>query len=560
MTAEQKMASHPTSAQSSWFDREVRWLLSKARPAVFVAAGLLCALAVYLGIIAKFGTGPINVFHNDALWMLDNGWRVLNGQVPHRDFYSPLGAFEYWILGFGMLLARGSAQGLAFGTACFGLVVGIWSWLLSRRRLPVLFAALATLWLVFTVTCPTPLGFGSRFLSCAMMHNRQAYGLVGLVLVECAFAREKGTFASGLSSGIALVLLAFLKLNFFAVAAMMLFVTFPLARKELARLWGFLAGSAAALLAMAASLHFAMAPFFRDMVFLLHAHASLTLTAALTAAGTCAKSLAVWLVAVLMVAVIVTRSTAERWNRQALTLIALTCIVLASGALFLTTDTLESECTLAFLWTIVLLEQVAAVHLRVPESQKLFTVALIALGLGSIASDLFPDVASAATLLSYQSAPAKSQGLRVDAPGMEDMRFYDSTAFYDKVTAGDGDGTYYANVLNDGLSLLRAQSAQQETLFVLGFTNPFSYLLRRSPAEGGSSFLFIPTSITQNHMPSNDRIFGNADLMMLPAYESTHRDSDQFIENYYRGYLLENFRFVGKSKYWSLYRRIKPLR
>jgi hypothetical protein len=138
---------------------------------------------------------------------------------------------------------------------------------------------------------------------------------------------------------------------------------------------------------------------------------------------------------------------------------------------------------------------------------------------------------------------------------MENIRFYDSTAFYDNVRAGDGDGNYYVKVLNDGLALLRGQSRKDESILVLGFTNPFSYLLRRKPAEGGSSFLFIPTSITPDHMPTVDRIFGDADVMMLPQYEGTHQQSDQFIQSYYRNYLLENFHFVAKSQDWSLYRR-----
>jgi hypothetical protein len=553
-----KIASDSTPIkEGSWFDREVRWLRMDTLRAVWIAAAVLGVLIAYLGVIARLATGPINVFHNDALWMLDNGWRVLNGQVPHRDFYTPLGALEYWILAGGMLLARGSAQGLEMGFACFGLVIGIWSWLLSRWRLPALFALLVTAWIVFTVSSPSPLGFGPEFLSCAMIQNREAYGLAGIVLVECAFARERARFGGGLSSGIALILLAFLKLNFFGVAGLMLLASVPLRRDELPRLWGFLAGLFSATLVISILLRFSFAAFFADMIFVLHAHAPLTLAATMTGVVTCAKSGAVWLVAALMVTLLVLAAPARRWNRRSITLVALSCIVLASGPLFLQTNTLENRCTLASLWVIILVEQITAMHLQIREKQKPLTVVLIALGLGSIVTDLVPNIASVANVGIYQSPATKKEGLRIDAPGMENMRFYDSTAFYDSVKAGDGDGTYYVKVLNDGLALLRGQSRNDESILVLGFTNPFSYLLRRKPAEGGSSFLFIPTSITPDHMPAVDRIFGDADLMMLPQYEGTHQQSDQFIQNYYRNYLLENFHFVAKSQDWSLYRRNK---
>ena len=139
---------------------------------------------------------------------------------------------------------------------------------------------------------------------------------------------------------------------------------------------------------------------------------------------------------------------------------------------------------------------------------------------------------------------------------MENMRFYDSTAFYKGATKmGDGDGAYYVECVNDGLAQLTRDSKQEETILALGFHNPFSYLLRRQPAKGGSSYLLMGNSITEKHMPSEKKVFGDADLMVLPDNEGTHRSSDLFIEHYYRPDLSQNFNFVSRSKFWILYRR-----
>ncbi len=554
MNSEQKLASNPAStSNATFFDREIGWLRANAGAASWIAFVVLCALILYLIVIARLGTGPINVFHNDAFWMLDNGWRVLNGQVPHRDFYSPLGPLEYGILAGGMLLAKGSAQGLSIGFAAFGFVVGVWGWLLARQRLPALFAVLVTAWLVFTAISPTPLGFTAQYLTCAMIHNRQGYALLGIVLVECAFANEKARFWGGFSSGAAFILLGFLKLNFFGVAGLMLLASAPFTKVELPRLGGLLAGAAGVIAAFALYPHFSLTAFIADMQFVLHAHAPLSIASTLAETVTCAKSGGVWLVIAMMAAIMAMRRPDQRWSRQTLIFAMLTLIVLASGPLFLQTNSLENRCLLASLWIIILLDQVCAIHPLAKE--KLITVVLIALSIGSIATDLGSNLASTFSLVSYQSPDVKAAGVRIPAYGMENVRLYDSTSFYDKVRAGDGDGTYYANCLNDGLSLLRNQSSPNESILVLGFINPFSYLLQRKPAEGGSSFLMLPTSLTETHMPPVDRVFGNADLMMLPDYEGTHRASDQFIQAYYRGYLLQNFHFVAKSQYWSLYRR-----
>jgi hypothetical protein len=556
MKAQLGRTSLPVStSDASFFDREVNWLRIDARKARWIVLAFLSTLILYLVVIAKFASGPINVFHNDALLLLDDGWRVLNGQVPHRDFNSPLGPLEFWIVGGGMLLAKGNAQGIALGIAAFGLMIGAWGWLIAGRRMLPLFALLVAAWLVLTATSPTPLGFDPRFLSCAMIYNRQGYALLGIILLECAFAHEKSRFWAGFSSGSALILLAFLKLNFFGVAALLLLATLPLSRVELSRLWGLLTGAAAIVLGFFLYPRFSLSAFFANMSFVSRARgSSLTLEGTIHGTMTCAKSGTVWLALAMAFVIIRSFAPTDRFRRKNLLLILLTFVVLASGPLFLQTNSLENRCQLALLWVIILLEQVSAIHLRTHE--KLVTVILVALSLGSIASTLAPDVASAFNLIRYQSPIEQARAARIAAPGVERLAFYDSTEFYEGATkTGDGAGTYYVSCINDGLGLLHSQSRPEETILVLGFHNPFSYLLRRKPAKGGSAYLYMNNSMTESHMPSIENVFGDADLMVLPDYEGTHRASDQFIQNYYHRYLLQNFHFVAKSQYWSLYRR-----
>ena len=556
MRAEEEQSSDPVlHSESAWFDREIGWLRAKSRKTHWIVAAVLGALVLNVFLVAVLSTGPINVFHNDALLLLDDGWRVLNGQMPHRDFNSPLGPVEFWLVGVGMFLSHGSAQGIAIGIAAFGMLLGIWSWLICRTRMPALFALLITAWVVFTATCPTPLGFDPRYLSCAMIYNRQGYALLGIILIECAFARERSRFLGGASSGIALIILVFLKLNFFGIAAVMLLATVPITRDELPRLWGLLSGLGAGFLAFLLYPRFSIAAFFKNMSFVSHARqSSLNSAGLLHGASTCAKSGGVWLVAAMIIAIVVLIAPRERRRRDIMTLVLLSLIVLASGPLFLATNSLENRCQLASLWSIVLLDQVSALHLRLKDN-KIVTLVLVAACLGGVVAALVPEVISTLSLLTYQSAAQKASGIRIAAPGMQNVRFYDSTSFYDMVKAGDGDGTYYADCLNDGMALLKAQSRPDETILALGFHNPFSYLLRRKPAEGGSSYLFMNNSISESAMPPVNWVFGNADLMILPEYAGTHRDSDQFIQNYYRTYLLQNFHFVAKTQYWSLYRR-----
>ena len=193
-------------------------------------------------------------------------------------------------------------------------------------------------------------------------------------------------------------------------------------------------------------------------------------------------------------------------------------------------------------------------HLRIG-SHKLITLVVTAASIGSIVAALTPEIASTLNLVAYHNSGRMAAGIRVAAPGIRDVYLYDSTDFYDKVPFGDGDGTHYAESLGDGMDLLRRQSNPDETILALGFYNPFPYLLRRMPARGGSAFLFVGNSISGSDMPPAEWVFDHADLMMLPTYEGTHKESDQFIQDYYRPYLAQNFHFVAKSQDWALYRR-----
>jgi hypothetical protein len=556
MKTEQGTISNPVAtSDTAFFDREIGWLRIDARKTRWIALATFFLCLLDMAVIARFASGPINVFHNDALILLDDGWRVFNGQVPHRDFYSPLGPLEYGIMGLGMLLSRGGPQAIALGTAIFGFAVGLWGWLLSRRRMPPLFGLMIAAWLILTSTAPTPLGFDNRFLSCAMIYNRQGYALLGLILLECAFARRDPRFWGGASSGAALILLGFLKLNFFGVAGLLLLVSLPLCRVELPRLWGFATGAGATLLAFLAYPRFSILAFLSDMAAAIQGRgSSLKLKDAIDAIGKCAQSGGVWMVVAGIIALIYFTSPGRRLRRPTATFTLLSLVVLASGPFFVQTNALESGCQLATLWLIIMLERLSAIHLKRNEG-KILTLALVAMGVGGIAAGVLPDVAGTFSLLQYQSAQMKASGLTIAAPGMERLRFYNTNSFYDQETkGGDGDGTYAAECLNDGVELLSSHSQPGESVVSLGFYNPFSYLLRRKPAQG-SSFLLVGNSISQAHMPDPGRVFDHADLIMLPDYQGTHRASDLYLQDYYRAYLLQHFHFVAKSQYWSLYRR-----
>jgi hypothetical protein len=530
-------------------DRAMKWLLAGERETRWVRWALVLAAGFYFICLAMLETGPINAYANDVLVLLDGGWRLLNGQAPYRDFYLAHGPLEFMVTAFGMLLAHNSPQGIAIGNAAVGITVGVWGWLLSRLRMPAVPALIVAAWLILTATSPTPLGSAWNVVSCAMSYNRHGYAFQGIVLVECAFASERSRFWGGVSSGVALILLAFLKLSFFGAAFLLLLATAPLRREEMGRAWGILAGVSCTVAAFSLYLRSAIPAFLSDMLFATQARgASLTVHGILGDIAGSAELVTLAIMTILA-ALLVSRGKVWQWHGVRLMLVG--CIVIATADLLRRTDTNESGFQLAALWTVVILGYLTAAYPRAKE--KTAIAAVIALSLGGIAAQFFANAESVKTLLGYSSPSNRSMGASIAGEGMGRLKFYD----LDDASAPSSidSNRFYAACVNDGLALLARSSTPEESVLTLGFHSPFSYILRRKPAAGGSPILIFGYTISRTHLLAANRVFGNADLIMVPHYPSSHQTSDTDLEEAYHSYLSQHFSFVASTQWWSLYRR-----
>ncbi len=516
-------------------ERHCRWL-------VWALAG---TVLLYVACVAAFGTGPINVDCNDALVLLDGAWRIVNGQIPHRDFYLALGPLEFLIGAGGMWLTHFTPKGLSVGIAIAGACVGIWAWGIARQRMPPVTASLVASWATLMATCPAALDSTPNAVGCDMIYNRLGYALLGIVLVECAFVDVHGRFWGGVSSGAILVLLLFLKLNFFGAAVLLLLVTVPIRRQEVRRLWGILAGATAVLASFSVYLRFALRAFIADMWLATQARSrSLSLR---ETAGVIPGSGSVATLLILTVLTVLLVSPGRFRHSQGVRTILLACMTIAVSGLLRSTDALEIGLHLLALWGVILVAQLAAAY---PEAREKAAVAVLAaVGLGGIAATFYTDGLAMRALLKYRLTPRWSAGTSIAGYRMEGLRFFDDPDIYAMYS---DNGHRYAIYVSDGVQLLESLSSPTEKVGTVGFHNPFSYVLRRKPATGGSPFLLLGNNVQLAHLPDPQRMFGNADLIMEPH---SHHSSDQQLEDAYRPYLLQHYSLAGQSQWWTLYRR-----
>ena len=545
--------SSSSDGSASFVDRAMAWLMVSERESRWIRWGLVFFAGVYLACLAKFQVGPNNRWGWDTLMLLDGGWRILNGQIPHRDFYLALGPLEDMLVAFGMLLAGGTPQGIAIGNAIFGLTVGIWGWILSRSRMPAVPAMLLTAWLILIATSPTPLGVHSDVLSAAMIYNRHGYGLLGIVLVECAFSSERSRFWGGFSTGVALTLLAFLKLNYFGVGALLLIATAPSSRKEMWRAGGVVAGIAATFAVFSMYLRFAIPAFLADMAFVLQAHGSSSMLRSILSESAANAELVSLAIFTVVTAYLVTKG--KLWKLHRVRLCLLGCIVIGSGILFRRTNGADLGDLLPSLWTVVLISMLLAAYQQ-RNKEKMAVFVLVTVALGGTVSQFVTGAETMRTLLTYSLPSTRSKGVTPAVNGLGSLRFYDAH-YAPGVWTGDS-GHLYVATLNDGLALLENSSTQSESVMTLGMQNPFSYLLRRRPALGGSPWLYLDNNLSREHKLEASRVFGDAALIMVPDAEKEFGSASQndiFLQQAYQPYLLQHFTLVARSQWWSLYRR-----
>ena len=522
----------------------MRWFGGRKSKHSWIVWALPGLIVIYLACIALFGTGPVGNCGNDTLIFLNGAWRILNGQIPHRDFYLALGPLEYMIMAAGLLITRGTPQGLSVGIALSGVIAAFWGWWIAQSRMGTIPAILVASWIAVTATAPAPLGMPA-WVSCAMAYNRLGYALLGVLLVECAFVREHAHFRGGFSSGVIAILLLFLKLSFFGAAALFLLGTFPLRRADGRRWLGILAGAAASLAAFSAYLHFALPAFVNDMLLAIDSRGSRLSWIRIVGRLPGISEIAIVFTLTVLASFLAGRG--KFWSGRGLVTLLLGCSTIVASAVLTATNARESDFRMTSFWLFVLAAQLAEVY---PGTKEKTAVAVLALvGIGGVVSQFYLDYYSMTVLLRYRLTRVWSTGAVIPGSGVDMLRFFDGPSL------GGDNGRLYVTDVTDGLHLLESHSAPGETVATIGFHDPFTYLERRKPALGGSTWLLLGNNISRAHLPPAQRVFGDADLIMEPHYESSHYESDQLIEQAYQGYLTEHYSLVAQSASWMLYRR-----
>ncbi len=512
---------------------------------------VICGTALFIGSV------PTRVFGHDVFFLLENGWRVVNGQRPHIDFASPWGPVTFLITGLGLTLSGFTVDGIGYGNAIFALLIGIWSYRIVRDRLEHIPQILISLYLVGLVVAPYPLGWGVFHTSYAMVYNRYGYALLGLIMLESfetigGQRREKEERIGGFSSGVAAGLALFLKITYFFVAALLIGGSVFLRELSRRRLMGMFAGFSLVTIAMLAYLGFDIQAVLRDWKMAAGARAGSVSFLEL-------KWKIIWNTPYLvLIAWLGFRGSLavedSRPGRRNFQLLLFAFLVIAADILLIFSNQQRTQLPLATIFSIIVVNKVVGRNRTVqdPDTDPARTSCRMALFAGSVLFLVgfaleFSGLTYGAMLKAW---PSNIHSVaRFTEPRLVPLLLYDG--FSDPRS----NGRQYVTYINEGIYLLRKNTSVDETVLTMDMVNPFPYALGHRPAVGGIAAAAYRYTISDMYRPSDERYFGTADVVMVPKRPALPA---VYFDGFYRIYepgLHDRFRLVAESNMWYLYKR-----
>jgi len=516
-----------------------------------VCLTVICGTAFFIGAV------PTRMFGHDIFFLLENGWRVVNGQRPHVDYASAWGPVTFLIAGLGLTLSGFTVDGIGYGNAIFGLLISLWSYRLVRDRLEPIPRILISLYLIGLVVAPYPLGWGVFHTSYAMVYNRYGYALLGLIMLESIETvggqrREKEEWIGGFSSGVAAGLALFLKITYFFVAALLIGGSVFLRGLSRRRLLGMIAGFPLVAIVMLAYLGFDIQAVLGDWKMAAGARAGSASFIELKwkfLVNTPYLVLIAWLG--IRASLAVGNALPGQRNFQLLVFAAL---VFAADILLIFSNNQRTQLPLSTIFSLVVVNKVVARNrtLQDPEADPARTSCRATLLAGGVFflvqfSLEFSGLAYGALLKAWPSN--LHSVVRFTGPRLVPLLLYDEP--YEPRS----NGRQYVTCVNEGIYLLRNNTSMDETVLTMDMVNPFPYALGRRPAVGGIAAAAYRYTLSDMYRPSDERYFGTADIVMVPKRPAL---PVWYFDAFYRIYesgLHDRFRLVAESDMWFLYRR-----
>jgi hypothetical protein len=514
-----------------------------------VAHGLTALLLLSIFAATWFvGIVPTRTHPYDSLFFAESGWRTLLGQRPHVDYYSPFGDGAQLLLAAGQWMAGGTLEGIGYLSACFGLLMGVWAYLLLYRRAPVALAVGAAGLLALLSVAPVSLGFSFAQSSQAMFYNRFCFAALALVILECFPLWGRHSLAGAISTGVICAFFLFMKGSYFMVAVVLAATSLVWDPAfSFRRIPVMLAGFLAAALPFALYLRFRFDLFFADLAMAGAARSAYLRSNTMRELFT----QDVWqLLVMLGVAVALGHHSRFRgtWRQWRYTVLA--AVLYCSGVLLMSTNAQPGRLPLNELWALV--AAVALFEIATRDSDRVTIATVGFLSLAVVLPNLTIDIGALANGMRLKYAHNAKYAYNIPIGGLAPWVMLDD---YHGVEEIFDTGAAIAPYVQDGVDLLRQNMRAGDRILTFDCYNPFPFLLGVAPPKGGMAAAVYPTVFNEEHHPPAGFFFRDTDVVMYPKQAAVKNEISSGLERIYGADLVRQFTVVAESSLWKLYRR-----
>ncbi len=530
-----------------------------------VVSGTVALAAICILLLLVPGRTYSGQYTHDVMIYLDGAHRVLDGQMPNRDFHTPLGLLAYLLPASGLWLTGTAGGMMPAATAVFLLILCPAVAYVSASRLSLSYAVLFSTLELGIAAMPAPVG--EAVPSFAMFYNRWGYVLLGLLFLLALPGRSGRAHRAADAAVAAFVLLAtfYLKVSYFAVGAV--FTAALLPDRGTRRL------AATALLITAGGIALVHLAWGGTAVYIDD------LRTAAAASGVVRGTLGLLFhVAILNLDTIVpfalvlgiSRLSGAPWG------VTLLCLFMAGSGLAIANQNTQA----AGILTLIPAAIVASMSFRGRAIAASWAAPTV---LALVASLALPPAISAADILVRHAVNASRGGssaqqyvANIDrfyvqevaipvagSPGLETSRsvYRDGSADLQSLAIIRSLSTRqvlaqpeYVWTLQDGIGLLRDRPDLGGSILVLDMANPMNALLGRHAPRGIESWYHNGRTFSETTYRSADSVFRDVDVVMLPR-APVSPPAHNLLMRLYGDRLQRDYDLVATSDYWRAYAR-----
>lgn len=526
---------------------------------------VLILVSIYF-LIVFWGITYLTASAYDTFVYFDGAWRLAMGQVPHKDFHTPLGALSYLLPYWGLVLNGGFAGSIElvsfFVAVAFALISICFLW----GRCSAFFSIMTVAYLSLLATVPMYVGYVTDKISLAMFYNRWGWAALTLILISYIRPKTYSTNRLILEAfllALLLTFLIFLKITYAVIGLMFLPVlAFGTVRqRQLAISAGVITVLMLALVEWAFHI---TGPYIQDLRLAIGANGAVRFRYFRIFSNNAIN--ATQFLLVLGSLIFLFRSTVLRWADLLFVL-----FVCAAGLVILDQNTQREDVIVllaALLWSHAVASATSpsgATPERLARNRGAEITGIL------LVIFMVPQLMWGLRGISNITSGILPNDLQHRIAGLPGVRIADTRSFLNEVHAGADPTTLfnrlrmrgigfqlsepdYALTINEGLKLLKDKKAKPGKTITFDLANPFNFLTGGPPARGDYSWFHSRRIISpRSYIPAKD-LFRDVDYIMVPTFPMFFSTTHLLLK-LYGDYVNRNYLKLGESKSWVLYGR-----